>query len=75
MSVATEPAVHLTPRRQQTLQLVADGYTDREIADQLDIGERTAITHVRELRWLLGARNRAHAVALGYELGLLGGAR
>jgi DNA-binding CsgD family transcriptional regulator len=71
----TAPAVHLSPRRLRTLQLVADGLTDQEIADRFGVGRNTVVTHVRELRWLIGAKNRAHAVALGYQLGLLGGAR
>lgn len=71
----TTPTVQLSPRRQQVLQLAADGYTDPEIARKLGVCRTTVATHLREMRWLLGARNRAHLVALAYELGLLGGER
>jgi DNA-binding NarL/FixJ family response regulator len=56
-------------------EAVADGLTDRQIADLLHIGERTVHTHLREMRWKVGANNRAHLVAIGYEQGWLGGAR
>jgi DNA-binding CsgD family transcriptional regulator len=67
-----QPA-RLTTRETQVLRLVAAGHTDEEIAARLRMGVRTAVTHVRAARWALGARNRAHAVALAYLAGLLEG--
>lgn len=65
----------LSPRRMQVLQAIADGLTDRQIGRRFGMGERTVGTHVREIRWAMGANNRAHAVAIAYERGWLGGAR
>lgn len=58
----------LSPRQRQTLALIAEGLTDREIADRLNLGVVTVRQHVRDLRTRLGARTRAHAVAIGYGL-------
>ena len=44
--------------------LLVDGATDREIARSLGISERTVSSDVREMSRRLGARSRAHAIAL-----------
>lgn len=64
-----------SPRQIQVLQAVAAGLTDRQIGRVLNMSERTVVTHLREFRWAVGARNRAHLVAIGFEQGWLGGAR
>jgi ATP/maltotriose-dependent transcriptional regulator MalT len=46
------------------LRLVADGSSLREIGEQLAIAEPTVRTHLSNTNRKLGARNRAHAVAL-----------
>jgi DNA-binding NarL/FixJ family response regulator len=61
----------LPPRQQQILELVSHGHTDREIADRLGIGQRTVRTHLDWLCGTLDARNRYHAVARGFQTGLL----
>lgn len=61
----------LSPRQRQCLALIADGLTDREIARSMGVGVVTAHRHVADVRTKLGARNRAHAVALGYDLALI----
>lgn len=61
----------LSPRQRQCLALLADGHTDREIARRLGIRPSTAHRHVEDLRVKLDARNRAHAVALGFQAGEL----
>ena len=43
---------------------VADGATDRQIARELGVSERTVSAEVREMSRRLGARNRTHAIAL-----------
>ena len=43
------------------LRLLADGLTDREIADRLGISPRTVETHVGNVLRKLGVRNRAQA--------------
>ena len=54
----------ITPRERQTLALLASGALNKEIADRLAISEHTAKFHVNRILRKLGARNRAHAVAL-----------
>lgn len=58
-------------REHQVLGLIARGRSNREIGDALGISEHTAKTYVSRLMAKLGARDRAHAVALGYQAGLL----
>ena len=61
----------LSPREIDCLAFIAEGRTDGEIANRLGISETTVIAHVQSLRRKLGARNRAHAVALGIVGGLV----
>lgn len=53
-----DPAESLTPRQRQVVQLVAEGLTNREIAERLFISERTAEGHVEQIRVKLGLSNR-----------------
>lgn len=61
----------LTRRQRQILQLFADGHSTVEIAHQLGLSVETVRTHTKGLISRLGARDRAHAVALGMRLGLI----
>jgi DNA-binding CsgD family transcriptional regulator len=54
----------LTPRERDVLRLLAQGSSDKEMADALFIGLRTVETHVSNLLAKLGARNRAEAAAI-----------
>lgn len=56
---------HLSPREKQVLQLIADGYENKQIARELDISDATVKTYVRETFERLGATSRAQAVAIG----------
>lgn len=51
-----------TEREAQVLKFLMEGATNKGIARQLDIGEMTVKTHVRNIYRKLGARNRADAV-------------
>ena len=53
----------LTHREREVLALVADGRTNRDIADALYIEARTVEKHVEHIRAKLGARSRAEAAA------------
>jgi DNA-binding NarL/FixJ family response regulator len=46
------------------LQLVADGFSNREIGDRLSIGAGTVQSHIKNLLDKLRASNRAHAAAI-----------
>lgn len=62
----------LSPRQVEVLRLVALGANVSQIAHELSISEATVKTHVKNILHRLGARNRAHAVALAMCNGLLG---
>jgi DNA-binding CsgD family transcriptional regulator len=61
----------LTAREVEVLALVAEGASNREIAERLVISEPTAARHVANIFAKLGARTRAQAVGLAAEQGLL----
>jgi DNA-binding NarL/FixJ family response regulator len=61
----------LSPRELEVLRSVASGATNREIAKSLFISEATVKTHLLHLYDKLGARDRASAVAVAYQRGLL----
>ncbi len=65
------PLDALSPREREVLTLLADGYSDREIADALTIAESTAKNHVTNIRSKLGAKNRTQAAKLAREFGLV----
>lgn len=69
--VSYEQKTELTPKEIVILRLLAEGCASREIGTRLFISYETVRTHVAQLRLKLGARNRAHAVSLGYIQGLL----
>lgn len=62
----------LSRREYEVLRLIADGLTAKNIAHRLEVSEETVKTHVRRMLRKLDARDRAHAVALAYQAGLLG---
>jgi len=53
----------LTARQMQVAQLVARGWSNRQIADELVLSERTAESHVERIRDRLGFRSRAQIAA------------
>jgi ATP/maltotriose-dependent transcriptional regulator MalT len=64
-------ALGITPRELEILALVAEGLSNREIANKLHVSENTVKTHCSRAFDKLGARRRTQAVQLGKELGLL----
>lgn len=61
-----------TERELACLALVAEGFTNRDIAQALGVSAETVKTLLSNVRDKLGAADRAQAVALAYERGLLG---
>lgn len=53
----------LSKRELEILELISFGYSDKEIACNLNISARTVQTHVTRIVIKLGARNRTNAVA------------
>jgi DNA-binding NarL/FixJ family response regulator len=63
--------VQLTPREMATLRLLADGKANKEIANALDISERTVKTHLAHLFEKLGVTTRTEAVKVATRRGLV----
>lgn len=61
----------ITPREREILELIANGMSNREIAEKLFVSENTVKTHSSRLFEKLGAKRRTQAVQLGKELGLI----
>jgi len=61
----------ITPRELEILALVAEGLSNREIAEKLFVSENTVKTHCSRAFDKLGARRRTQAVQLGKEFGLI----
>jgi DNA-binding NarL/FixJ family response regulator len=59
----------LSPREIQTLRLVADGCTHRQIARRLGLTEETINTYVKRIRVKLGAGNKAELTRKAIDLG------
>ncbi|WP_084960418.1 ATP-binding protein [Thermoactinospora rubra] len=62
----------LTPRESEVLGLVAAGRTNRQIARELFVSEKTVAVHVSRILAKLGAATRGEAAALAHRLGLVG---
>jgi len=63
--------LHMTRRELEILELIAQGLSNREIAEKLFVSESTVKTHSNRIFEKLGARRRTQAVQLGKEFGLL----
>ena len=72
-STVAQTELGLTPRERQVIALVAQGATNRQIARQLFITEKTASVHVSNIIRKLGVGNRGEAAALAHRAGLVAG--
>ena len=62
---------HLTPREMEILRLVAQGQTNRQIAERLIVAVGTIKVHVEHILGKLGATDRTQAAVRAVELGLV----
>jgi len=72
-AVARSPAALdvLTSREAEVLKLIAQGLSNAEISDALCIAGETTKTHVKRILAKLGLRDRAQAVVVAYQSGLV----
>ncbi len=68
---ATARLEELTARELEVLRLIGRGKSNREVAADLILGENTVKTHVSRIFSKLGLRDRAQAVVVAYETGLV----
>ena len=68
---AQETETILSPREGEVLQMVAQGATNRQIADSLFISENTVKTHLRNIMDKLHLANRSQAAAYAIQRGLV----
>jgi len=67
----TSPAEVLTPRENDVLRLIVQGYTNRQIAEELSLSVRTVEGHRSNLTEKLGLHNRVELVRYARDHGLL----
>jgi two-component system response regulator NreC len=65
------PASPLSPRERDVLELVAQGYTNQQIAGRFGVSVKTVETHRARLTEKLGLRSRAELVRYALDSGLL----
>jgi len=70
-SVSPERLSELTEREREVLLCIARGLSNKELAQQLVIADNTVKTHVKRILTKLGARDRAQAIVIAYESGLM----
>ena len=61
----------VTPRQRQILQMFADGHSTDEAAKRLGLSAETVRTHAKATLPRLGARDRAHAIAIALRSSLI----
>lgn len=67
-SVADDPADGLTTREREVLDLIAEGHTNRQIAEALFLAEKTVKNYVSALLAKLGMQRRTQAAVHGASL-------
>lgn len=70
-SEAADQPEELTEREHEVLQLLAEGFPNKEIARRLGVSEHTAKAHVTAILGKLGAHTRTEAVARAARAGLI----
>jgi DNA-binding CsgD family transcriptional regulator len=72
-AAAAVESLGLTARELEVLALVAEGRSNRQVADALFISAKTASVHVSNILAKLGVASRVEAAAVAHRLGLLDG--
>ena len=72
-SSSGDAAFGLSPRELEVLDVLAEGRTNREIAERLFISERTVAVHVRHILAKLEVSSRTEAAGTAIRLGIVAG--
>ncbi|MCU1529134.1 MAG: LuxR family transcriptional regulator [Frondihabitans sp.] len=65
---STERVVDLTVREKEVLELIAEGLSNRQIGEVLDLAEKTVKNYVSAILWALGMERRTQAAVYGAGL-------
>lgn len=71
MSGSSGSPGRLSPREQQVLQLVANGYENKQVSTELGLSDATVKSYLRGIFKRLEVTSRAEAVAVGLRLGVI----
>lgn len=72
-AISREPFSELTAREREVLALIAQGFTNAEIARRLFLSSKTVRNHISNIFGKLQVANRAHAIVRAREAGLVPG--
>jgi DNA-binding NarL/FixJ family response regulator len=67
-----EPLDRLTPREREVLVLIGRGYSNKRIANELELSEKTVKTHVGHVLAKLGVTDRTQAAVFAVRAGIVG---
>jgi len=67
----TKEAISLTPREKQVLQMIAEGMTNSQIAERLEIGLATVLSFHKKLNLKIGASNPVELITHARKEGLI----
>lgn len=62
-----KPMAQLTPKEQQILELITQGYSNQQISDALHVSVSTVKNHVSSVLAKLGVKSRVEAVLISLE--------
>lgn len=66
-----DPYDDLTPREREVLQLVAEGHSNQQVAEELGLSVKTVKTHRLHLMQKLDLHDRAELIRYAYQKGIL----
>jgi two-component system, NarL family, response regulator LiaR len=67
-----EPLDRLTPREREVLVLIGRGFSNKRIANELELSEKTVKTHVGHVLAKLGVTDRTQAAVVAVRAGIVG---
>ena len=62
---------HLTPMEMDTLQLLCEGHSNKEIAEVVSCSPQTVKNRITSILWKVGAKNRTEAVSIALKTGIV----